>query len=192
MLPYSTLGQPVEFTGPFTFTTKSNVALELCLGGTTILHYIIRLMVLYLHRRVRLHVHWEMYELYKRHLPLVDLKLHHQEAKLSSGMVFVSHHMLQYIAANKFSWSANLIGPNRFQNCDCTYQKSIRGSSTYYNIICRQRILREHLHSQINLITQRSTAQYKSSKHTEWQEIEQTMEESAPQRNTRIRNCGRP
>jgi hypothetical protein len=39
----------------------------------------------------------------KKHLPLVDLKLHHQEAKLSSGMVFVSHHMQQYIAANKFS-----------------------------------------------------------------------------------------
>jgi len=38
-----------------------------------------------------------------KHLPLVNLKLHHQEAKLSSGMVFVSHHMQQYIAANKIS-----------------------------------------------------------------------------------------
>jgi len=50
-------GQPVMFTGPFTFTTKSNVALEFCLGGTTILHYIVRLMVFNLQRRVRLHAH---------------------------------------------------------------------------------------------------------------------------------------
>jgi hypothetical protein len=50
-------GQPVKFTGPFTFTTKSNVALEFCLGGTTILHYMIRLMVFNLQRRVRLHAH---------------------------------------------------------------------------------------------------------------------------------------
>jgi len=49
--------QPVKFTGPFTFTTKSNVALEFCLGGTTILHYIVRLMVFNLQRRVRLHAH---------------------------------------------------------------------------------------------------------------------------------------
>jgi hypothetical protein len=36
----------------------------------------------------------------RKHLPLVNLKLHHQEAKLSSGVVFVSHHMQPYIAVN--------------------------------------------------------------------------------------------
>lgn len=106
----------------------------------------------------------EKYMNLTKHLPLVNLKLHHQEAKLSSAMVFVSRHMQLYIAANKFSWSANFTLLKGFQSCDCAYRKSIRDSSTLYNVICRQRILREHLDCQIHLITQQSTVQYKSSK----------------------------
>jgi len=99
-----------------------------------------------------------------KHLPLVNLKLHHQEAMLSSGMVFLSHHMQPYIAANKFSWSINFTHCKGFQSSECTYRKGIRGSSTYYNVICRQRILREHLNCQIHLISLQSTMQHKSSK----------------------------
>ena len=99
-----------------------------------------------------------------KHLPLVNLKLHHQEATLSSGMLFLSHHMQPYIAANKFSWSINFTHCKGFQSSECTYRKGIRGSSTYYNVICRQRILREHLNCQIHLISLQSTMQHKSSK----------------------------
>jgi hypothetical protein len=109
-------------------------------------------------------MHIEKYLNLTKHLPLVNLKMHHQEAKLSSGMAFVSHHMQPYIAANKFSWSTNFTHSKGFRCSDCTYRKGIRCSSTYYNVICRQRILREHLHCQLHLISHQSTMQYKSSK----------------------------
>jgi len=56
-----------------------------------------------------------------KHLPLVNLKSHHQEAKLSSGVVFVSRHMQPYIAVKKFGWSTDFTHSKGFQSSDCTY-----------------------------------------------------------------------
>jgi hypothetical protein len=101
------------------------------------------------------------------HLPLVNLKLHRQEARLFSGMVFVSRHMQPYIAATNSVGQRILHIPHDFivVVCDCTHRKGIRGSSTYYNIIGGQRILREHLNCQIHvhLVSQQPTVQYESS-----------------------------
>jgi len=43
MKQYSSLG--------LTFTTKPNIALEFCLGGRRIFHYIMRLIILYLQKQ---------------------------------------------------------------------------------------------------------------------------------------------
>lgn len=104
----------------------------------------------------------------RKHLPLADLKLHHQEAELFSRLVFVFRHMQRYFAANKHKFVSKLKLFSGFRSYNWTYRKSIWGSSTYNNIMCRERILWEHLHCQIHLIT----GHYNSSKHLTCQEVE--------------------